>query len=75
MTPQTPSTTANVVSIVTTALQLAPLALTTIQGIRQLLSSDPSVPQQLAAILADTAADNTVTLQAIQQWIADNPGV
>ena len=73
MSPSNSTTTATVVSIVTSALQLAPLALVTVQGIRDLLSKDPSVPEQLRAILAQTDTDNAATLQAVQQWLADNP--
>lgn len=73
-TTQPPTGTASlVIAIITAALQLAPLALSTIAGIKELLSRDPSVPEQLKTILADTEADNAATLAAVQAWLAAHP--
>jgi hypothetical protein len=62
-----------VISIVTAALQLAPLGIQTVAGIKALLSQDPAVPPDLQRILADTATDNAATLAAVQVWLAAHP--
>jgi len=62
-----------VISIITAALQLAPLGISTIEAIKKLLASDPAIPADLAQILNDTAADNAATLAAVQAWLAAHP--
>ena len=62
-----------VISIITAALQLAPLGISTVESIKKLLASDPSVPEDLKQILLDTASDNQATLAAVQAWIAAHP--
>jgi len=68
-------TAALVVQIISAAMQLAPLAVTTIQGILGLLSKDPAIPADLQAILQSTANDNATTLANVQAWLAKNQGV
>lgn len=63
-----------VIQIITAALQLTPLAITTVAGVKQLLAADPSIPAELAKILNDTASDNAASLAAIQEWMKENPG-
>lgn len=62
-----------VVSIITTALQLAPLGISTVTDIKKLLARDPAVPKDLAQILLDTASDNQATLAAVQAWLVAHP--
>lgn len=62
-----------IIQIITAALQLAPLGISTIEGIKTLLARDPSTPPDLAAILLQTAADNAATLAAVQAWLAAHP--
>lgn len=62
-----------VLQIITGALSLAPVALSTVHGIKALLAKDPNVPADLAAILDSTAADNAATLKAIQEWMDAHP--
>ncbi len=62
-----------IISIVTSALQLAPLGIETVNAIKTLLSQDPAVPPDLAKILADTATDNAATLAAVNAWLAAHP--
>ena len=62
-----------VISIITAALQLAPLGISTIEAIKKLLASDPAIPADLAQILNDTAADNAATLAAVQACLAAHP--
>ncbi len=62
-----------IISIVTSALQLAPLGIETVNAIKTLLSQDPAVPPDLAKILADTATDNSATLAAVNAWLAAHP--
>lgn len=61
------------INIITSALQLAPLAISTVNGIRDLLSKDPHVPVELAAILASTETDNAAALAGIQRWMLEHP--
>ena len=62
-----------VISIITAALQLAPLGISTIEAIKKLLASVPAIPADLAQILNDTASDNAATLAAVQAWLAAHP--
>jgi hypothetical protein len=68
-----PATIAAVLQILTAALQLAPLAVETIAGIKALLAADPAVPEELSKILAGTADDNAATLALIQSWRNAHP--
>jgi len=61
------------IQLLTTILNLAPLALQTVQGIKELLAKDPNTPADLAAILLSTQEDNQATLAAVQAWLNANP--
>lgn len=63
---------AAVLQIITAAMQLTPLAVSTISGIKNLLAHDPNIPPDLGAILQDTADDNAATLGAVQKWLDEN---
>lgn len=60
-------------AILTTVLQLVPLAETTVTGIRSLIAADPNVPSEAAAILQDTSTTNADTLAKIAAWGKANP--
>lgn len=62
-----------ILQIIQAALQLAPFAVETIAGIKALLASDPTVPDGLKAILAQTVATDQETLSMIQAWVLANP--
>ena len=64
-----------ILQIITAALQLAPLGITTVAEIKKLLAADPSTPPDLAKILLETAEDNAATLAAVEAWVAANPEV
>lgn len=65
--------TAAILQAILALLGALPLAVQTIQGIRDLLSKDPSVPADLAAIFADTELDNTACITRATAWLAANP--
>ena len=54
-------------------LQLLPLGVQTVQGIRNLLAKDPAVPADLASILADTDVDNAAAIASASVWLAAHP--
>ncbi len=64
---------ATILTALTAILQLSPLAIGTVTGIKHLLSQDPAVPPDLQKILADTASDNAATLASVNAWLAANP--
>jgi len=64
-----------ILQIITAALQLAPLGISTIQGIKELLAQDPAVPAELQALLLSTATDNAATLASVQAWLVAHPEV
>jgi hypothetical protein len=61
--------------VLSQVLQLLPVAATTVQGIRNLIASDPSVPAELAAILKSETDDSAAVHQNLKDFVAANPGV
>lgn len=64
-----------VIQIITAALQLAPLAVNTYTGIKNLLAADPAVPESLRTILLNTVSTNQEVHAQIQEWMLANPQV
>lgn len=62
-----------IIQILTLALHEAPLAISTVTSIKNLLSRDPAVPPDLQKILAETATEQTATMARIEAWLAANP--
>ena len=62
-----------VIQILTAALQLTPLAVETVTGIKALLSKDPAVPEELKSILTQTITTDDATSAMIQLWRVANP--
>lgn len=62
-----------IIQALTAILQLAPLGIETVAGIKKLLANDPAVPPDLKAILQGTLDDNAATLARVQAWIASHP--
>lgn len=62
-----------VIQIITAALQLAPLGLETVNGIKAVLAKDPAVPDGLKEILTQTVTTDDATEAMIQLWRMTNP--
>jgi hypothetical protein len=64
-----------IIQIIQSALQLAPFAVQTVQGIQSLLAQDPSVPAGLRNIIEQTLQANGDVLAEIARWRFENPQV
>jgi hypothetical protein len=62
-----------ILSIINAALQLAPLGLATIAGVKELLAKDPTVAEGLQSILDGTIAADDATIEMARQWKASLP--
>ena len=62
-----------ILQIINAALQLAPLAVTTIASVKELLAKDPTVAEGMQAILDGTIAADEATIEMIRQWKASLP--
>jgi hypothetical protein len=62
-----------VLQIIMAAMQLAPELIISFDRIKTILAGDPTIPEGLRAILADTQSTNEQTLDAIRQWREENP--
>lgn len=56
-------------------LQLMPLALETVTGIKALLAKDPAVPEELKSILTQTVSVNDAAITSIQLFRLTHPPV
>jgi hypothetical protein len=56
-----------ILQIISAALQLAPLGLATIQGVKELLAKDPTVAEGMQAILDGTIAADDATIALVQE--------
>ena len=64
-----------VIQIILGVLQLAPLGVETVIGIKALLAKDPAVPEDLKAILTQTVSADDATLTAVQLFRMTHPPV
>lgn len=60
-----------ILQIITAALQLAPVAVSTITSIKQLLAADPTVEEGMKAILDGTIEADDATIEMVRQWRAE----
>jgi hypothetical protein len=61
-----------ILQIINGALQLAPLAIETIAGVKELLAKDPTVAAGMQAILDGTIAADDAQLEMARQWRVEN---
>lgn len=62
-----------IIQIILAAMQLAPFAMQTIQDMRAVIASDPSIPAELQALLLSTEQDDATAITNAQKWLHDHP--
>lgn len=62
-----------IIQIILAAMQLAPFAMQTIRDMRAVIARDPSIPEELKALLLSTEQDDATAITNAQKWLHDHP--